>query len=429
MSISLRSIAITALALIASAPVLRGQGAVAAAPGEVISIQGEIINVHVRSGPAPAVGDTLTVMNRPDAEGNATSIGRWRVTEVRGRNVKAILVQRHGGTPSEGMPVFFAPSRGRGLREGPGVEMPGSASSGVPGKVTEVRGEDVTIRLLGEAAPAIGDRVELRFTVGEDVIAVGTWRITGVRGDGRVDAGPVDVRGQPTPNMDAVVWATGRKADSPPSKGGPPGTPAGLIAANRLFEEAMRISAKDPARSVALLVEAAGMGHAGAAEKAGIAYWEGRSVARDDARAAALIRQAAEAGRPVAQNYYGACFGTGRGVPKDNAQAVFWFRRAAEGGESWAQANLCVRYETGDGVKKDLDKALRFCRLSAEQNNPMALDQLGWMYQRGSGVEKDLTKAYQYYRRSAELGFANGQNNLAYVYSGIWAGSTTRGSA
>ena len=91
-----RTLTIVVLGLIVSATAL-------ATEGEVISIQGEILNILVRSGPAPAVGDTVTVMNRPDANGNAMPVGLWRVTEVRGNDVKAVLIQRMAGEPSEGM--------------------------------------------------------------------------------------------------------------------------------------------------------------------------------------------------------------------------------------------------------------------------------------------------------------------------------------
>jgi len=261
----------------------------------------------------------VTVMNRPDANGNATPVGEWRVTEVRGSDVRAFLVQRYGGEPSEGMAAFFTSSRGPGFREGPDVDVPGSASSGVPGKVTEVRGEDVTIRLDRDATPAIGDMVELSYAAGEDTISMGTWRVTGVRADGRVDARPDDALGQPTPRMDAVVFATGDKARAPTPETLTLNTPARMTPADELFEEAMRYQegrgvAKDETRALRLFEETAGLGHSGASEQAGNAYDLGLGTQRDDRRAVAFYRQAAEAGRPLAQNNYAAFLAT-VGVP------------------------------------------------------------------------------------------------------------------
>lgn len=382
--------------------------------GEVVSVRGDVIHVAVTGGTAAAIGDTVTVMNRSDEDGNATAIGRWRVIELLGGDeVTAIREASYGLPPEVGMRAVISSS------SGPGVEVPGEVSSGVSGKVTEVRGREVTVRLDREATPAVGDRVELSYSFGEDTIVVGTWRVTGVRDDGRVDAEPVDARGEPTPRMDAVVWATGtRPAGETPATGG--GGFDRDVAGER-FEEAVRLEPKHPARALELYVEAAGLGHAEAAERAGLAYEQGRGVAPDDAVALRFYRQAAEAGRPIAQTNYGVFLGTGRGgIAVDDAQAVAWFRKAAAQGESYAQANLCVRYGEGQGVEKDLDEALRLCRLAAAQDNPAALDRLGWIYQFGLAVAVDLAEAFRYYERSAKLGYANGQNNLGYLYEQGW---------
>ncbi len=404
---STRTLTIIALLLVASATSH-------ATEGEVISVQGDIVNILVRSGPAPSVGDTVTVMNRPDANGNAMAVGEWRVTEVRGNDVKAVLIRRMAGEPSEGMEALFRSSGGPGVRDGVDVEVPGTASSGVPGAVTEVRGKAVTIRLEREAVPTVGDRVELSYPAGEDTISLGTWRVTGVRADGRVDAEPENALGQPTPRMDALVFATGEKPKPKVKQ-----TKYGVSTeqrANEIYSEAVRVQPTDPAQAAALLVEAAGMGSAAAAEMAAIAYANGNGVSRDDTRAAALFRQAAEAGRPEAQNWYGSFFGTGRGVAEDQTQAVFWFRRAAAQGEGYAQVNLCIRYGSGDGVEKNPAKALEFCRQSAAQDNPSGWRSLGMMYQAGTGVEKDLTEAFRCYQRAAELGSVTAKNDLGYFY-------------
>jgi TPR repeat protein len=386
----------------------------------VIAARGDTLYVMVTSGPIPAVGDTATVMNRTDADGNAMPVGDWRVTEVRDSEITAVLVRRMVGDPSEGMEVLFRKSGRVATPDGADVDVPGTASSGVPGKVTEVRGEAVTIRLEREAVAVVGDRIELSYAAGEDTISVGTWRVTGVRDDGTVDAEPEEALGQPTPRMDALVFATGRTETTVPvTTGG--GKTGENSRADQLFAEAVQIQPKDPAEAVRLFVEAAAMGHAEAAERAATAYHHGQGVPRDDARAAPLFRQAAEAGRPSAQNYYGAFLADGKGgLARDDVRAVFWYQRAAAGGDDWAQANLCIRHVNGEGVEQDYQEALRLCRLSAAKNNPAALDHLGWIHQNGFGVDKDLTEAAAFYRRSAELDNANGQNNLAYMYENGW---------
>jgi TPR repeat protein len=413
-------IALAVLALILAA--LLAAPARADSEGEVASIEGDAIHIVVSSGAAPAVGDAVTVMNWPDRDGNATAIGRWRVAEVQGDDVTAALVESFGVPPLVGMRALIISSHGPDFREGPEVEVPGSASSGVPGTVTEARGQEVTIRLPLDASPAVGNRVELSYSYGEDTITVGTWRVTAVLEEGRVEAEAVDARGQPSPGMDALVFATGEVV-APEAEDVPPaGTGAGgeQVAAER-FAEAMRIQAKDPARALELLVDAAGLGHAEAAEKAGTAFQLGQGAPPDDTAALRFYRQAAEAGRPIAQNSYGVFLATGRGgVAVDEARAVEWYKKAAAQGEGSAQTNLCVHYAEGRGVEKMFDEALRLCRLAAAQDIPAAFDQLGWMHQFGLGVAIDLTEAFRYYERAAKLGSANGQNNLGYFYENGW---------
>jgi len=371
------------------------------ARGEVTAVDADSIVVAVRSGPPPRPGDSLSVM-RPFGEGNAISIGRWRVSAVLGASVRAVRVEAFGGPPEPGMEALFdAPGR-EGSRDGPDVAVPGPAGSGVRGQVTDVRGQEVTVRLEGAAAPAVGDRVELSFAVGGDTIAVGTWRVTAVRPDGAVDAAPVEALAAPTTAMDATLWATGSPADG-------------------LFQQAVALRTKDPARALELFVQAASSGHAEAAEQAGFAYLEGQGAPRDDARAAPFFRQAAEAGRPKAQTSYGAFLTLGRGgLQKDPQAGAAFYRKAAAQGEPQAQANLCVNHLTGEGVEKNEAEAFRLCTLAAAQNNPMALDQLGWMYQQGLGTEKSLDNAFRHYERAAKLGWANGQNNVAYMYENGW---------
>ncbi len=387
--------------------------------GTVSSVQGDTVHVRIRSGATPAIGDTVTVMSWPDRDGNASQIGRWRVTEVRGDDVIAVLLESFGVQPSGGMRALIRSSRGPGFTQGPDVRVPGSDSSFVPGKVTEVRGQDVTIQLDRDAFPVVGDRVELSFSYGDDTIVVGAWRVSGVRDDGRVDAEAVDARGEPTPTMDAAVFATGAGPVAAPQKVRADAQRSDSAA--EIFDEGVRLESQDAARALELFVKAAGLGHAEAAERAGRAYHRGLGVPQDDAAALRFYRQAAEAGRPAAQNNYAVFLATGRGgVAADDLQAVEWYKKAAAQGDSYAQTNLCVRYGDGLRVEKDFDEAFRLCRLAAAQNHPGAFDRLGWMYQFGLGVEVDLAEAFRCYERSAKLGDANGQNNLGYLYEQGW---------
>ena len=64
------------------------------------------------------------------------------------------------------------------------------------GKVVVTKGEIVTIRIEGKTDQILlGDHVELSFSAGADEILVGTWQVDDIRGDGLVDATPIDTRG------------------------------------------------------------------------------------------------------------------------------------------------------------------------------------------------------------------------------------------
>ena len=91
----------------------------------------------------------------------------------------------------------------------------------IEGKVTAIRGEDVTITLESNLVPSVGDRVEIRYvTPDNDVIPVGTWRVSKV--DGRkVEAKLVESDSEPNIDMQAVIFSAGaRKAAPKPTKSG-----------------------------------------------------------------------------------------------------------------------------------------------------------------------------------------------------------------
>jgi TPR repeat protein len=388
------------LALVTGLPTAAGPPA-ERTRGEVTAVDADSIVVAVRSGPPPHMGDSLSVM-RPFSGGNAISIGRWRVSAVLETSVRAVRVEAFGGPPEVGMEALFEARGGDGGFDETDVAVPGPASSGVRGKVSDVRGQEVTIRLEGAAAPAVGDRAELSFAVGGDTIAVGTWRVTAVRPDGAVDAAPVEALAAPTTAMDATVWASGSQADA-------------------LFQQASALRAQDPARALELYVQAAARGNTEAAERAGLAFMEGDGAPLDDTRAAPLLRQAAEAGRPRAQNAYGVLLSLGRGgLARDPAAGTAWYRKAAAQGFPQGQSNLCHSYLFGEGVERNEAEAFRLCTLAAAQDRASALDLLGWMYQNGLGTGKDLSRAFQHYERAARLGLANGQNNLGIMYENGW---------
>jgi hypothetical protein len=85
----------------------------------------------------------------------------------------------------------------------------------------------ITIRLDEKRRPAAkGDIAELSFSVADEVISVGTWRVSAVKEDGTVEAEPVEIEGKPNIGMEAVLYsregrpeAAGKQEPSAAEKG------------------------------------------------------------------------------------------------------------------------------------------------------------------------------------------------------------------
>lgn len=182
------------------------------------------------------------------------------------------------------------------------------------------------------------------------------------------------------------------------------------------FRVSQCLQRDDPARSAALLREAAASGHPAAAELIGRACleakpqdapcaWEhlaaaaaaGRPSARsvlawmlvqgagdrapDPARAVRLYEQAARAGDVPAHNNIGELYESGRGVPRDPKQAADWYRKAAEKGFAPAQFNLGRLYAEGRGVERDFAEARKWLESADKAGIGAARQALEWVGQ------------------------------------------------
>ena len=197
--------------------------------------------------------------------------------------------------------------------------------------------------------------------------------------------------------------------------------------------------ARDEARAVEVLKEAAELGYADAQFRLGECYGGGHGVEQDDAEAVKWYRKAAEQGHADAQNKLGECCYLGNGTEQDYAEAVKWLRKAAEQGHADAQHNLGACYYNGNGVEQDSAEAVKWLRKAAEQGHAdaqyfmnrlaeqtiavklraaaeegdaAAQFDLGKRYYNGDGVEKDHAEAVKWYRKAAEQGHADAQNAL-----------------
>jgi len=163
--------------------------------------------------------------------------------------------------------------------------------------------------------------------------------------------------------------------------------------------------------------KAAEKGHAGAQNKLGTMYKEGRGIVQDEAKAVLWFRRAAEQGDADAQCNLGVMYEHALGVMQDYQEAEKWYRKAADQGYARGQRNLgSWFYWYGNGVDQNYEEAFRWWHKAAEQGDAIAQYDLGLCYGSGSGVEKDYEQAFLWYHRAAEQGEAQAQCALGSMY-------------
>lgn len=105
---------------------------------------------------------------------------------------------------------------------GPG---PGAAQTEIPGTVTAVSGDTVTIQIPGEALPRTGDGVRLRFrdpVLGAGLVFLeGNWKVKAVRRD-EVEAAPMGEVAQPQEGLVAVITSDDPQAKADFAPEAPP---------------------------------------------------------------------------------------------------------------------------------------------------------------------------------------------------------------
>ena len=134
------------------------------------------------------------------------------------------------------------------------------------------------------------------------------------------------------------------------------------------------------------------------------------------ARAVELYRLADE-GDPDAQTQLGLMYKKGENVERDYIEALEWFRLAAGQGYAKGQKELGHMYDGGHGVRRDEAEALKWYQLAAEQSG-IALDQylVGVMYYDHRSLHCDMAEAAKWIRKAADQGYAEAQEQMAYMY-------------
>jgi TPR repeat protein len=373
--------------------------------GTVIAVDGIDVTIEVKliEPYSPAVGDMVDLIETADKGRVMFDIGDWKVTEVNGATVKA---EAFNVTPE----TFPKVNMKAVIRLSPGpVGVPvaalGSQSSRASGKVIMLRGQDVTIQLdKGQPEAAEGDIVELSFSAGGEVIPVGTWCVSAVKGGGIVEAKPLDPKGKPNIGMDAQITLDPNR---PKAKRSTLDSSTG--------EKSQKKIKKPPVDAAAIYKDA-------------LKYRNGDGVPKDEKRAFGLFKEAGEMGHASAQVFVGWMYEFGRGAKKDVVKAVSWYKKACSSGDALGCKNLGGMYETGKGVayhkglgvRQNDKKAAEFFEKGCQADNLITCNNLGWLYQSGSGVAQNYKKAAELYEKGCRGDHFLACKNLGALYENGW---------
>lgn len=153
-------------------------------------------------------------------------------------------------------------------------------------------------------------------------------------------------------------------------------------------------------------LDAAELGHAGAAYELGRAYNDGRGVDRDLEAAARWFNVAAALGDARAQFLVGAAYYAGAGVAQDFATAAGWLAKAADQGHARAQYLLGEAFADGNGVARDPAWAARWYGKAAAQGHVAAQFAYGVVNAAGLGLPRNGEAAYAWLGLAAAGGHA-----------------------
>jgi TPR repeat protein len=216
---------------------------------------------------------------------------------------------------------------------------------------------------------------------------------------------------------------------TPAPSNSPSPTPSG---ADQFAEAKRYLNAKDYAKALPLLQEAADAGSAAAMYNLGWLYEYGLGVAQDYDQARRWYQKAAEAGNADAMYGLGYMYEYGKGLTQDYAQARRWYQEAADAGNTEAKQALAqlpnasvtpsptisaASSEPQDDAKTQAyDSYLK----AAKAGNAEAMCRLGWVYQNGWGVGQDYAKARDWYQRAAKARNAEAIYRLGQIYENGW---------
>ncbi|HRP07277.1 MAG TPA: hypothetical protein PLL69_02200, partial [Gemmatimonadales bacterium] len=133
---------------------------------------------------------------------------------------------------------------------------------------------------------------------------------------------------------------------------------------------------RDARANVALLREAAAMGHTQAILTLASRLENNAGMARDYDEAATWYQRAAENGSVQAMLKLGDWYRRGRGVQKDEARGVEYFRRAGEAGSATGAWEAARAYLEGRGVDRNEETGMTLLRSAARLGSQEATQEL-----------------------------------------------------
>ena len=189
--------------------------------------------------------------------------------------------------------------------------------------------------------------------------------------------------------------------------------------------------AKDPARGLALLRQAAESGNILAEYSLGLIWREGRAGERPDPQQAkAWLAKAAGQGHAIAMYDLAILLRDTEGKGQELAGSFGWLKKAAALDDADSMAALGYAYEQGLGTQVDFTAAADWYGRAADHHQIDAMTNLGRLYEAGEGVPVDYDRAFALYRDAADGGNPTAMANLANLYEfGMGTGASAKEAA
>ncbi len=190
---------------------------------------------------------------------------------------------------------------------------------------------------------------------------------------------------------------------------------AAMTLLGELYRQGLGVR-RDPARATEWYRLAFERGDLNAQHAYAAALIAGSGTAKDEARGVALMEQAADKGQPEAA-YSLALRKLASGTDADLPRAIALLRIATDAEIGEAQHALGVLVKTGRGIAADPDIAADLMRRAASNGSLAGEVELAIMTFNGNGTGRDERAAARLFQRAAAKGNAIAQNRLARLYA------------